>query len=202
MKDFLNKNAEALLCEFWDFSEKTEKLLEQLGIKVSLPINIREVARKLGFDISYNVFSDEENPVFATSTPKTINLRLHLTHKEERWAIAKAVSYFLINSGSQEIIHTCNPFFVSCNIDEFYLDAFAILLLLPISLFKKEVSKNIGKSDFLQRLSDQTQIPVFQLSIGYQLIKQMLCFQRYKAFEECDFDVTKVPVEQYEEIFI
>lgn len=38
MQDFLNKSMETLLCEFWDFSKKTEELLQQFNMMTKLPI--------------------------------------------------------------------------------------------------------------------------------------------------------------------
>lgn len=198
MKNLQNKSVEDLLGELWDFSEKTEKLLDQFG-ETRLPIGIKDIAIELGFDIETEELGERDYGVVAH---KTILVNRKLKYKEQRWVIAKAVAHFLnVSKQKEEVVSIPNPFFISNNLDEFYSDALAMLLLLPISIFKQEVSKNIDNSDLLQHLSDISQIPLFRLSIGYQLINQMLCFQRQKTFKECNYDITKFPFEPYENIF-
>ena len=199
MNSYLNKSTGDLLEELWKFSKQTEKMFE----KVSLPIDIVEFARKLGFEIVYDEIAQTEQQTFGVATPKEIHVNKNLKYKEQRWAIAKAMAYFLNNSNQKEMLFFVqSPYFVSDNVDEFYTDVMAILLLLPITLFKQEVSKYIDRDDLLQRLSDISQIPIFQLSIGYQFIKQMLSFKRQKDFEECHYDVESFTVDEYENIYI
>ena len=208
MKDYLNQNTNALLEEFWKFSKETEKMIEEM----SLPIIIGDYVEKLGLNVVYDelYLFDQNKRDFGMISTKTIYVNPNISYKEQRWVIAKAVAIFLNDYNTENgdilgegIFSIGNPFLVSRNVEEFYLDSLATLLLLPITLFKREVSENIEKSDdLLQHLSDRVQIPLFQLSIGYQLIKQMICYQRKKEFEKCNYDVELMPSEEYEDIFL
>lgn len=53
---------------------------------------------------------------------------------------------------------------------------------------------------WLQYLSDKSQISLFNLSIGYQQLKQVLCLQRQKEFEAKGYDINKME-STYEKIF-
>ncbi len=204
MEDLLNKSTQTLLCEFWDFSEKTEELLKQLDVSVKLPIDIQNFAKKLGLSIEDANLIPFSERHYGYINQNTITIKANLIYKEKRWVIAKSIASFLIHENKvKEGLLIANPFLVSYKPAEFYLDSLAMLILFPISLFKKEVSENIDETnDLLQYLSDKSQISQFQMSIGYQLLKQMLWFQRNQSFKECNYDITQVSVDQYENIFV
>ena len=132
MEELLNKSTQTLLCEFWDFSEKTEELLKKLDVSVKLPIDIKKFAKKLGLRIEDDVglipFSERH---YGYINQNTIIIRPNLRYKEKMWAIAKAIANFLIYEKGLLI---SNPFLVGYNPDDFYLDALTILILFPISL--------------------------------------------------------------------
>lgn len=45
--------------------------------------------------------------------------------------------------------------------------------------------------------SDACQVTPFNLAIGYQQMKQVLCYQRQMEFEKNDYDITKMPEESF-----
>ncbi|MCI8463599.1 MAG: hypothetical protein HFG25_11785 [Lachnospiraceae bacterium] len=49
--------------------------------------------------------------------------------------------------------------------------------------------------------SDACQVTPFNLAIGYQQMKQVLCYQRQMEFEKNDYDITKMPEDKYDKIF-
>ncbi len=49
--------------------------------------------------------------------------------------------------------------------------------------------------------SDACQVTSFNLAIGYQQMKQVLCYQRQMEFEKNDYDITKMPEDKYDKIF-
>lgn len=211
MNNWQNKNFETLLVEFVAFSKEIEILVKKLNIKLNVPFNIEELARKLGISI------DEHHHIIGKSwgyfSNNSATLKNNICYKDKRWLIAKIVANHIkdITKLSNAL---CNPCFVYNHMDDFYLDALASLLLVPISIFKHELSTYISdnrhkdkveiltSNDFIEYMSDRFQVPIFQLSITHRLICQILCFERYKEFEKYNFDITKVPLDSYEIIFI
>lgn len=55
--------------------------------------------------------------------------------------------------------------------------------------------------EWLQHLSDRCQISPFNLAIGYQQMKQVLCYQRQQEFEKYDYDINRMPEDKYSKIF-
>lgn len=211
MNDYLNKSKEILLSEYWDFSNNTERLFEQYDVTLRLPIDIEKVAKTLGFCIKELLKDDEKfSPFYAYVNQEHIILRKGLSYKEKRWAIAKAIaipiaikSCLVSDDEINHQIYVPNPLLVSPNVDEFYTDALATLLLLPISLFREEVFKNISQLDMILKiLLNKTQMPEIKVATGYELIKQILSFQRNKEFEDANYSVEQISSNQYEDIFI
>ncbi len=208
MEKWQNKNFYTLLEEFIDVSKEIERVLKQLNMKLYVPINIDIVARQLGIAITYNGSYDVTKWGFSDN--KMIELNSHISYKDQRWLIAKAVGGHLIHSGQ---IMFYNPCFVPNTMDNFYLDTLAGLLLVPIFLFKQELSQyisdNIDKdkvdvlqtNDFIEYMSDKFQVPMYRFSTTYQLICQILSFMRFKEFEKYNYDITQVPLDQYEKLF-
>lgn len=203
-----------LFRQYWKFSDEINKKMrhiyeEELGRKVELPIDIEEVAKKLGFYISSEIFPC--NKIYGFLEKKTISVSSKISYKEKRWVIAQAIGIRQLDkSNSIHVIQ--NPLLVKQNIDTIISDAVALLILLPIPLFKEELSEYISDletskyeldiMEYFQTLSDRSQIPIIPLSFGYHLITQMLCFQRQQAFKDCGYDINKsVQEDKYENIF-
>ena len=55
--------------------------------------------------------------------------------------------------------------------------------------------------EWLAYLSEKCQITPFNLAIGYQQMKQVLCYQRREEFRKYDYDVTKMPEDKYDSIY-
>lgn len=193
---------EATLCKYWEFSKEMEKILQENG-EIRLPININSIAQKLGFDII--VMDEISDRCYGYLSQKEILVSSKLSYKEKRWTIAKSIA--LQYWGKSGMIPITNPFFVACDINAFTADSFTILILLPVSLFKKELSEYKSKvqefdgNKYLEHLCNCSQIPMFHLSMGYHIINQMLCFQRQKAFEKVGYDITKFQKDEFENIY-
>lgn len=199
MNNLLNEH-ETILCEYWEFSNKMEKILHDIE-EVRLPIDMTLVARKLGFNvISYKETSNE---LYGYVKEKEIRVSSNLFYKKQRWTIAKAIAMHHLGK-SGDIV---NPFLVNYDIDTVTADSLAILIVLPISLFKKDLSEYKSNVDcfdgnkYLDSLCNRAQISMFHLSFGYHILTQMLCFQRQKAFREVRYDITKFEKDEFENIY-
>lgn len=180
------------LQEYWDISGEMEEILHDIYQKdfreLALPIDIKSVAKHLGFDIRKSEFSIQ---IYGYLQKKTIFLSHNLTYKEQQWVVAQGIAMHHLGIGG--IIN--NPFFIKNNIDTVSVDAMSILLLLPIPLFKKDLSEYMANADhfdgsrYLEHLCNCSQISMPQLCFGYYLINLMLCFQRQTDFKNSGYDV-------------
>lgn len=77
------------------------------------------------------------------------------------------------------------------DLDELTTDKVALFLLLPLDLFKKEFKSYLSEQkdgklnvdDWLQALSDRSQVNLFNLAIGYQQLKMAAYQERWEEFE-------------------
>ena len=109
----------SMLHEYWEFSNKTEKILndfyqEKLE-ELFLPIDIKSIARHLGFDICNSKLSNE---FYGYLYKETIFLSRNLTYKEQQWVVAQGIA--MHHLGIRGSIN--NPFFIKNNIDTVYVD--------------------------------------------------------------------------------
>lgn len=196
------------LQEYWDISDKTEEILHDIYQKdfqkFQLPIDLDLVAKEFGFNVKFKNF---DTYTYGFISPeKHILVSPNIYYKEKRWVIAEAmVMHYLGITGS-----ILNPFLVKSNIDLVAVDTIATFILLPISLFKKDLSQYratvnyFDGNQYLEHLCNCSQIPMFHLSFCY-LINIMLCFQRQTEFKDSGYDVIafqeKYENNEFENIF-
>lgn len=185
-------------CEIEAYYQSTYGI-QQYRDCVKLPIDIKFIAKQQGYRIEYdNHPTNSKLMGYVYPIPKVIVLYKTLSYKEQRWTIAKAIHL-------KKTTAIANPLFL--HMGDMDSDIHALLSLLPISLFKAELSKYIETTevfdinDFLEKLSNISQIPLFHLAYGYPLLSQLICFERQKEFAKVDYDITKVTKDEFENIF-
>ena len=90
-------------------------------------------------------------------------------------------------------------------------DVVALFLLLPPELFKIEFKnylvqmieneKPIDVDVWLDYLSNKSMVSLFNLSIGYQQLKQVLSYEKQKQFEAIGFDIDKMVEDEYDIVY-
>lgn len=201
-----------IMREYQKFSNETEKMLrdiyEERDIKnLSLPIDIEGVAGKLGFNIVINDIRLLGRLALLIGG-KNIVISTGISYKEKRWVIAKAIA--LQHFGQSDAIIENSPF-VPSTINGFSTDVFAMLLLLPISLFKQKFSEHVAavtqlqyefcRDQFLEHLTNISQIPTYHVSFAVHLISQMLAVQRQQAFKDVNYDISQYQEDEFENIY-
>lgn len=196
----------SILQEYWDIADKIEKTLNDICKKnfnnFQLPINLNLVAKEFGFTIkrdvdTYNIY------YYGDIFTECIHISNNISYKEQRWVIAEAMA--MHHLGIKGTVY--NPFLVKSDIDMVPVDIIATFILLPISLFKKDLSQYIANTNcfngnrYLEHLSNCSQIPMFHLSFCY-LINLMLCFQRQTDFKDSGYDVMAFQEEDKKNRFI
>ncbi len=213
MNNFMNYFNETM-SKYWQFSDETQKILQDIYQKnhmtLELPIDVKFVARELGFKIEKSIVNSivNSNGIHSNSflSNKTLFMDSNLSYKEQQFLVAKAIIVDLFFTSS--LYSFSNSFLIHNNIDSFIADIGAILILLPIPILKKELSEYItlyqdsfNGNKFIEYLSIRTQVPLFQISFGYHVLTQMICYKRQKEFMDAKYDVTKVPNDEFEDIF-
>ncbi len=131
------------------------------------------------------------------------------SYKTRRYAIANGVGRYLLNESQSMLKYAYAIPLIPQSLEEIAADSIAIFLLLPVTLFKDEFLRYLNTCKecpldvdvWLEHLSNVSQITPFNLAIGYQQMKQVLCYQRQMEFAEYDYDVTKMSEDYYEKIF-
>ena len=131
-----------------------------------------------------------------------------VSYKTQRYAIAHSIARYLLREDESWDESSYAIPLIPQSLEEIMGDVLALFLLLPMETFKKEFSKYLeARKEYpmdvdlwLQYLSDKSQISLFNLSIGYQQLKQVLCLQRQKEFEAKGYDINKME-STYEKIF-
>ncbi len=218
MNNLLNQCG-TTISEYWKFSKEIEKIANEAYKKndeiITLPFDVELVAKELGFDVEWvdkwqnDRFSIKE---WGYLTNKRLRISRKICYKDKRWTIAKAIAMDYL--GVQTTMIT-NPFFIDADFTGLTTaDLLAILTLLPISLYKKELdyfykagrfedwlTGNFDGNKFLTYLCNKSQICMFHLSVGYHILTQMLCFERQKRFRDNGCDIQKFQEDEYEDIY-
>lgn len=184
---------------------------------MEFPINIELVARELGITISRRSLNLDAEGRFSRILGKisirngkaTIEVDSNVSYKTRRYATAHAIGRYLLNGGRNMFESTYAIPLIPQGLDEIMADVAALFLLLPIDVFQKEFTAYLEEcrdypldvDAWLQYLSDTSQISLFNLSIGYQQLKQVLGYQRQKEFAENEFDIYKLLKDPYNIIY-
>lgn len=204
----------------------TEKFLQgiykKMGKEMTFPIDIQSVASKLGFEISvkekerdaFRQFNKVLSKIYVSETVKIIEVDNDISYKTQQYAIAHSIARYLLWGEEKNAFEKSFAIpLMPSDLDELTTDKVALFLLLPLDLFKKEFKSYLSEQkdgklnvdDWLQALSDRSQVNLFNLAIGYQQLKMAAYQERWEEFE-CYMDAMKSGEavdfkDEYEEIF-
>lgn len=204
-----------------EIAVNAEKLVYESYGKVhrapALPIDIELIAHYLGLDIQNENLNLERGMNFSkilavtTSTKEGVKIAVDtsVSYKTRRYALANGVGRYLLNESQNMLKNTYAIPLIPQSLEEIAADSIALFLMMPITLFKDEflqylttcTEHPLNVDNWMVHLSDICQIPAFNIAIGYQHMKQVLCHQRQMEFAEHGYDITKMPEDKYELIF-
>lgn len=207
----LVENSYAKAGRFQGDSEKKE------DCKYKFPIEIELVAKYLGMTIEKKSLNREEPRSFSrilgiiTSQNGKVDVVIDsdVSYKTQRYTIANAIGRFLLNQSETSL--KCNyaiPL-IPQSLEEIAADGIALFLLLPMKTFKDEFLRYLESCGdcpldvdaWLVHLGNKSQISQFNLAIGYQQMKQVLCYQRQSDFIKNDYDISKILNDPYDKIY-
>lgn len=185
------------------------------NMKPKFPIDLSIVTEYLDIEVEYESLNmgnmEQISRTLAILTMQ--NKKSHIlvdnsvSYKTQRYATANAIGRFLMSEAVFESSYAIP--LIPQSLEEIAADIIALFLLMPMTLFKDEFRGYLERAKdhpldvdaWLLYLSDRCQISPFNLAIGYQQMKQVLCYQRQKEFEKCGYDITKMEEDQYGMIF-
>lgn len=188
-----------------------------VGQTPTFPVEIALIADYLRIDIQRKNLNPGGTTTFnkklavttATDDAVSIIVDSSVSYKTSRYAIANGIGRYLLNASKSMLKYSYAIPLIPQSLEEIAADSIAVFLLLPVTLFKDEFLRYLNESKkspldvgrWLTHLSDVSQITPFNLAIGYQQMKQVLCYQRQIEFAKYDYDVTKMPEDPYDKIF-
>lgn len=226
MKQFedlnINEGVENITELYNKIAVNTEKLVyesyREADKEVSFPVDINIIAEYLNIEIS----KDNLNLAGATNYSRKLAIITarkgkgnivvdeNVSYKTRRYAIANGIGRCLMNRSGVIFKSSYAIPLIPQSLEEIAADSIAVFLLMPITIFKDEFLTYLNACEnrpldvdvWVQHLSDRCQISQFNLAIGYQQMKQVLCYQRQQEFEKYDYDINKMPDEdKYSKIF-
>lgn len=206
--------------EYFEIAQKVEQLVsdcyQKENKKPEFPIDLNIITKNLGIEIEYERLNRECVEQFSrTLAILTVQngkalmiVDNSVSYKTQRYATANAIGRFLLNDASIIKSSYAIPLMPQ-SLEEIAADGIALFLLLPMTLFKDEFKGYLERAKdhpldvdaWLAHLCNRSQISLFNLSIGYQQMKQVLCYQRQQEFEDSGYDITKMDEDQYGMIF-
>lgn len=218
----IDKGVESITEVYNEIAVRAEHLVAvsyaKAGKTVSLPIDINLIAKHLGITVIKEKLNLDGgaclNKKLAVTTAmggKEVQIVVdsEVGYKTRRYAIANAIGRYLINQSKNMFKNTYAIPLIPQSLEEIAADSIAVFLLMPIEAFKEEFLQYIQENkecplnvdEWLAYLSEKCQITPFNLAIGYQQMKQILCYQRREEFRKYDYDVTKMPEDRYDSIY-
>ena len=188
--------------------------------KVEFPINLDIITDYMGITVADDGLNDERVGEFSRilsrliendDGEKCIIVDNQVGIKTQRYAIAHAIARYLLRGEEAILEGTYAIPLIPQSLDEIMADVVALFLLLPPELFKtefknyllrmEESEKPIDVDVWLEYLSNKSMISLFNLSIGYQQLKQVLSFKRQKDFETKGFDIGQILADEYDIVY-
>lgn len=218
----INTEVENITKVYNEIAVKAEQLVRESykkeGKAMQFPIDINLVAKHLHIKIikeKLNLDGGVNLNKKLGVTTATIDKRVQIVvdsevgYKTRRYAIANGIGRYLLNQSRNMFKNTYAIPLIPQSLEEIAADSIAVFLLMPIGVFKDEFLRYIQENPkypldvdkWLEYLSDKCQITPFNLAIGYQQMKQVLCYQRRVEFSKYDYDVTKMPEDKYDIIY-
>lgn len=212
-----NATEELIEASYADESDIKENNDKKSDYKIEFPIDIELVASHLGMKIEKKSLNREEPRSFSrvlgiiTSQDGKAYVAIdnEVSYKTQRYTIANAVGRFLLNQSGTSLKCSYAIPLIPQSLEEIAADTIALFLLLPMKTFKEEFlnylegcgDRPLDVDAWLMHLSNKSQISQFNLAIGYQQMKQVLCYQRQLEFRESGFDINKILDDPYDIIF-
>lgn len=218
----INDRFESMAGLYNEIANIAEKLVfesySQAEKKIAFPIDIELVAKHLGIDVTKESLNLDETSNLSKNlaiimSVKAQDIRIVVddsaSYKTQRFAVANCIGHYLLNQSKGMYKRTHTIHLIPQDLEEIAADSIAVFLMMPVSLFKDEFLQYLNDcdqlpidvDDWLEHLSDTCQITPFNLAIGYQQMKQVLCYQRQAEFAEHGFDITQMPKDKYEKLF-
>jgi len=159
--------------------EKSLNILKDNNL-LKLPVNVDNLAKKLGVGIEASDFNDEVSGLFVIKDDKPfIAYNLNQSKKRRRFTIAHELGHFILHSKSKSLFIDKNNSVLYRNsesstgeyLKEREANAFAAALLMPIPLIAQEI-KSLDGNDIVEKLASKFQVSTqamsFRLSnLGY-----------------------------------
>lgn len=198
--------------------EVVKDTYKEAGIgRPSFPVDIELIAKWHGFDVrreNLNMTGEKRyNHILGRILTKdnqiTIMVENSVSYKTQRYAIAHAIGRWIISSEYKIFESSYAIPLIPQGLEEITADVVALFLLLPLEVFQKEFTEYLENcktypldvDEWLLYLSNKSQISLFNLSIGYQQLKQVLCLQRQKQFADNGFNISMFDDDPYGKIF-
>ncbi|MDE6909777.1 MAG: hypothetical protein K2P44_04825 [Lachnospiraceae bacterium] len=215
--EIANATEELIEASYAGESDIKENSVKKSDYKIEFPIDIELVASHLGMKIEKKSLNREEPRSFSrvlgiiTSQDGKAYVAIdnEVSYKTQRYTIANAVGRFLLNQSGTSLKCSYAIPLIPQSLEEIAADTIALFLLLPMKTFKEEFlnylegcgDRPLDVDAWLMHLSNKSQISQFNLAIGYQQMKQVLCYQRQLEFRESGFDINKILDDPYDIIF-
>ncbi len=218
----INKGVESVTKLYNDIAVRAEKLVFESygkeGKKVTFPIDVNMIAKYLGVEIRKDNLNLDGGANFSrklgiVTATKDQGVRIvvddSVSYKTRRYAVANGIGRYLLNETKPMFKNTYAIPLIPQSLEEIAADSIAVFLLMPVTTFKEEFYQYLMKHKnrpmdvdvWLEHLSDKCQMTPFNLAIGYQQMKQVLCYQRQVEFEINDYDIVKMKEDKYDCIF-
>lgn len=215
----LKKHIRGTSEKYLEVAEIAEKLIKDVyhEEELSFPIDVIEIAHYLGINVVKDYLNENGTRQFSRILGRIISragktfiiVDGSVSYKTQRYTIANAIGRYLLSE--EEAIFESNyaiPL-IPQSLEEIAADVVALFLLLPMSAFKKEFASYLEQCEdypldvdaWMQYLSDVSQTTMFNLAIGYQQLKQVLCYQRQNDFKINNYDIKKMKEDPYDIIF-
>ena len=231
LREFQNLNlgegVEGMADLYLKVAKVAEKLVEAsyarasdektIDCKYEFPIDIELIARYLEMTIEKKKLNKEEPRSFSrilgiiTSQDgrTVVVIDNEASYKMQRYTIANAIGRFLLNQTETSLKCSYEIPLIPQSLEEIAADVIALFLLLPMKAFKDEFLhylEGCGDQPFdvdawMVHLGNKSQVTQFNLAIGYQHMKQILCYQRQSDFKNSGFDISIIFDDPYDIIY-
>ena len=205
---------------YLQLAEQAERLVRQIyrerGKRLEFPIDIEMVGNEMGIRIvrrrilasAANQFNKVIGQILIDGKEKLIEVDNLVSYKTQQYAIAHSIGRYLLLDEDVMYEHSYAIPLMPSELGEIAADKVALFLLLPLNVFKREFKAYLDSikdypldvDRWMEHLSDKSQVSMFNLAIGYQQLKQVVCFERLKAFEEAGYDLNRFK-DEYADIF-
>lgn len=194
-----------------EFSEYCMNLIRKVygDRPVVFPIDIEAIASHIEFEVHYLDFENQESCTTTGILSRLIEekqgkmaivVNKLLDAKTQRYAIARGIAKYLLRGEESMFEGIYDTTMIPQDIDTITEDVIACFLLLPLDLTTSELkeylgrtsSKEVDSNTWIRQFSDKSMVPVYNVAVGYQHIRQILGYERQKEFESKGFDINRI----------